>query len=846
MEEAVKSGGAVTTVGAPAPLMIFAPHSRWATTLAYVYLLRVPLAVAAVLLVFPIFALHTSLGQPLFQNFFYLDPRASFLVSLGTLMVTWSVVLIALVVLFNASDRVAVPPALTQQDLHSHHRATRATIAGISILLSAPMLTGQFLQPDVKADNVWRNAAAVLAGGLFAYVLAFAAVLLAFSLMPSTVAVATEIFPAPGILRRLLARMHKRPCPIPQGILGRLKSRLIKLHPDWKAGFIDDRERVDGEDNQGRGMPWSGVLLSFTFATVTFVVYSWIGVVNAMDAADNSWSGTSIPALAYVLLLLLNAGWMFSLSAYFFDRFRIPLLALLILAAFVGEYFTDFSEHYYRLNPKAPSALSQPAAADRSPLVSPAAVLKPRVLQDKPIIVVATMGGGIQAAAWTVRVLTGLETQIREELGADRLHGRSFANSIAMVSSVSGGATGSLFFLNQYRKAGASGFLPTKAACARFAPEGACADFKGLLSEAFKPRLDDVAWALVYRDVPRIVFPYLPGNATWFYPKRIPEGRFLDRGRMLELSWQQSGIHGRLSDWYEGLEEGWRPASVFNATVAETGEPFVFSTTTLKTIGADEQSDGLDPDAGGGPSPWRSPRPTTFAEFYRDFDIDLVTAARLASGFPYVLPIPRADRVDDGASKSKDDVALKYHLIDGGYYDNYGVDSAVQWLDQGLRELKVSGDRLPAKVLILQIRAFPDIRLPNVQNPPQEEDAFYTRALPRNRGWVFELFSPITGLLHVRSSGQLLHNRNALVLLREKWRAASGGGVDIRFATFEFPGTSAPLSFKMNPLQQRNIGEEWDNYVRTDAPRRLHLEQVKCMFDDTLPSCSKARTKIPE
>jgi hypothetical protein len=846
MKDALTSPGTETMVAAP-PEMIFSTQARWATTLAYAYLLRVPLAIAIVLFFFPFFALASSFGRPVFQNFFYLEPWATVVATVGTFMVAWSVVLNALVVLFNASDRFAVPPALTQDKLRMNHKATRATIAGVSILLAAPMLTGQFVQQDVRPDAVWWNVAAVLFGGLVAYGLAFLAVSVALWLMPSSVVTVTEIFPAPAPLRRWLADRHGRPCQPAQRFLQWLASLVTRLRPDVRsdliAGFFDNRQTLDGRPNRAYGMPWSGVLLSFAFAAVTFAVYSTIGIVNALDAADNEWSGTRIPALAYVLLLLLNAGWILSLSAYFFDRFRIPLLALLLVLALAGEFFSDSAEHYYRLSPRPVTASS--GGADGSPLVSPAAVLRERVRQGKPIIVVATMGGGIQAAAWTVRVLTGLETQIHQEIGPDRLGRHSFANSIAAVSSVSGGATGSLFFLNQYRKdgAGGPGFSPSAAECATFTPQGSCSDFAGLLSEVFKPRLDDVAWALAYRDVPRIVFPYLPGTAGLFYP--IPEGRFLDRGRMLELSWQRSGIRGSLSSWYEGLEEGWRPASVFNATVAETGEPFVFSTTSLKSIGADDPSDGLDPETRGGPSPWRSPRPTTFAEFYRDSDIELVTAARLASGFPYVLPIPRADRVGEATSKSND-VALKYHLIDGGYYDNYGVDSAVQWLDQGLRELKAAGERLPAKVLILQIRAFPDIRLPNVQTPPEKHDPFYTSALPRNRGWVFELFSPINGLLRVRSSGQLLHNRNALILLREKWRAPGAGGIDIRFATFEFPGTSAPLSFKMNPAQQRNILGEWSKYLGEDAPRRLHLEQIKCMFDDTLPKCREARAKPPE
>jgi hypothetical protein len=112
---------------------------------------------------------------------------------------------------------------------------------------------------------------------------------------------------------------------------------------------------------------------------------------------------------------------------------------------------------------------------------------------------------------------------------------------------------------------------------------------------------------------------------------------------------------------------------------------------------------------------------------------------------------------------------------------------------------------------------------------------------------VFELFSPITGLLRVRSSGQLLHNQNALDLLKAKWRAADGGGVDVRFATFEFQGESAPLSFKMNPVQQRNIQEQWLEYLRAAGPRRHHLDQVRCMFmTDAAATCREVRGKAPE
>src|SRR5438094_521060 len=50
------------------------------------------------------------------------------------------------------------------------------------------------------------------------------------------------------------------------------------------------------------------------------------------------------------------------------------------------------------------------------------------------VVVVASAGGGIQAAAWTARVLTGLQHELPE-----------FANSIAALSGVSGGAVGTMF-----------------------------------------------------------------------------------------------------------------------------------------------------------------------------------------------------------------------------------------------------------------------------------------------------------------------------------------------------------------------------------------------------------------
>ena len=49
----------------------------------------------------------------------------------------------------------------------------------------------------------------------------------------------------------------------------------------------------------------------------------------------------------------------------------------------------------------------------------------------------------------------------------------------------------------------------------------------------------------------------------------------------------------------------------------------------------------------------------------------VTTAVRLSSGFPYVAPAARADA---------DDAKGHYtHVVDGGYFDNYGVGTLSAW-----------------------------------------------------------------------------------------------------------------------------------------------------------------------
>jgi hypothetical protein len=352
-------------------------------------------------------------------------------------------------------------------------------------------------------------------------------------------------------------------------------------------------------------------------------------------------------------------------------------------------------------------------------------------------------------------------------------HSLPFSDSVAMISSVSGGATGSMFYLNLYHPGETAGF-----------------DDQGLeklVEVTSQSSLDQVAWALVYHDIPRIFLP--------FWDFRSKES-ILDRGYLLERTWRNRGnIQASLGDWRKGVLEGQRPASIFNSTIDETGQPLAMATTDLRSSG--------------------NPRRETFYGLYPNDDLPVVTSVRLAATFPYVTP----------AARKKSDKP-EYHMIDGGYYDNYGVSNLLGWLDDGLRTLQAEQKPLP-DILVIQVRSFPDDA---VENPAQ-------------RGWFFQVYAPLFGLLNVRTTAQLIRDREELVMFQQRWArpAAESSLPRIRTATFEFQGHKAPLSWAMNPEQIEAIGKSWEENYQKDHKDTL---EVHCFFEPGTQGCPLQKVEV--
>jgi hypothetical protein len=277
------------------------------------------------------------------------------------------------------------------------------------------------------------------------------------------------------------------------------------------------------------------------------------------------------------------------------------------------------------------------------------------------LVVVVAPGGGIQAAAWTTQVLTGLDALYED-----------FSESVGLVSSVSGGSVGAMYYLvGRGDRSNTPGMAMTIDAKSR-------ADIN---EKARASSLDAVAWALSY---PKVVRPY-----RLFVPTDLDHGWALQTSwhlrlrQMVRTAADENAFDERLylRGWCEKIRQGKAPAFVFNSTVVETGKRLTITPVTPVRNSPDED----------------------FLTLYPDAAPHLTTAARLSAAFPYVSPSSRALPV------AGRDEPEGFHIVDGAYADNEGIVTAVEWIQELLDHRIESGVDLPFKrILILRMRPFHD------------------------------------------------------------------------------------------------------------------------------------------
>lgn len=370
--------------------------------------------------------------------------------------------------------------------------------------------------------------------------------------------------------------------------------------------------------------------------------------------------------------------------------------------------------------PQSDHYFDAPAVAAAPERVAPSDVLQ-TTLGDRAIVVAAS-GGGIQAAAWAAAVLARLEER------HDHVHQR-----VRLISAVSGGSVGTMYYLDAIHND------RLNAASARAV----------VFDRASASSLDDIAWGLIYPDFWRFLTPMLVSS---------------DRGYAAERAWARlaPGVTAPIGLWRRNVKSGTMPAVAFNATIEDTGGRIIMGTTDFPDA---PLVDGRRID--------RRRGQLNFAEWFPGREPTIVAAARMSATFTYVSPSARVERYQG---------APAYHLVDGGYYDNYGVSSLIDWL----RDAIIGRPSRLKRILILQIRG------PMALTEPEPS---------KGRGVLRQILAPFRTLTAFRDTAQVTHNGTELQLLCE----AAPPGIGVENVVFQYPSRAIPLSWHLTEEEREEV-----------------------------------------
>jgi hypothetical protein len=186
----------------------------------------------------------------------------------------------------------------------------------------------------------------------------------------------------------------------------------------------------------------------------------------------------------------------------------------------------------------------------------------------------------------------------------------------------------------------------------------------------------------------------------------------------------------------------------------------------------------------------------------RDVGLEIATAARLSAAFPYVSP----------AATLKVGERSSFHLVDGGYYDNYGLVTLAQWLDDALGAPGPPRDRFRIDVIVIRGLVESESGLTEELREGGTEQALKADPQVPPHGWAWQVIAPPSAFLKTRTFGQWAGSSQMFKLLVEKWKTQ----VTINPILFDFPVNHlppacriAPLSWKLSERQQRCIEEAW-------------------------------------
>lgn len=724
-------------------------------TFEYAFFLRAPLAIALIMIFLPQITIGPLAG--ISRNWFSLDKT-------GLFIVTWLAIFLAWVVMYTfwlLFLRVAPQNELAfsreeqkvQKSGNSFHNTlpewTKKEKWGFPIrlfvfaLLAVPIVGFSFY---FSPEEFWEKLMAMASG----IVVAFACwwiVIHGYHYIQWK----WERFTEKGFGHQLEESIHHLEESIHQ-----VEEKIIQKGEKVAERFLTKERLASLHRTQG---PKEDKLFTQRRARTFFCLTTVLYFLGYFLLAPNQNLNQKFPALGYVLVLLMLLGWILPRLTLYFDKFRIPTMFIIIgVPMFLYTFFQE--DYYYQLHWKKLS--ENEFVCKKEDLITPVAAYnawsKKHPKENYPTMVVVTAGGGgIKAARWSTLVLTELVQELKQKFG----------ESIFLISATSGGAVGSMYFVDHY--------------------DGKDLDIqKDKLEKIVKAASDSslgaVGWGMVYPDFWRVLLGF-PGLMSPIY----------DRAWAQEQRWASHltspGARVR-RDWGKGIKEGVQPILVFNATLSETGEPLRIAPINFGDSFLPHKSDSSSkPNKALG-----EPHARNLFKMYPGADISLVSAARLSAAFPYVTPIARPKFPENFPKECEG--AGPVHVADGAYYDNFGVVTAIEVLD------KILPHATHRRILFVEIRA---------SDSSQEKDA------DNGTDIGDEIARPLVTMLNARHSGQIVRNNSYLQIFRKRWESK---GIEILNVNFELNITS-PLSWHLTPAEKNEISKYWDSEEK-------EIKQARC------------------
>ena len=273
----------------------------------------------------------------------------------------------------------------------------------------------------------------------------------------------------------------------------------------------------------------------------------------------------------------------------------------------------------------------------------------------------------------------------------------------------------------------------------------------------------------------------LPELLSTFIPLRLS----IDRGRVLEDTWEQNigrdcpaagkPMAGPFRDLAVGEREGWRPSMIVSPMIVEVSAPMLISNLDLGDLNRDEFFKKF------------ADEPVVDAD-----QLKLSTAVQMNATFPLVTP---------GVCLPTE---LPLRLVDAGYYDNYGVNTAAAWLTSNLDWLTDN----TGGVMLIQIRAYP-------ASVSTVQPSSWWHQFAQSMQW---LTTPLEGYTAATRRVMIDCNNDLVVGLRRAFLARLPG-FPFETAELECP-ESAPLSWYLTQKDR----EKLELVARTDEISQAHHE----------------------